>query len=163
MSLNQINLNAQHLTGLYGHVLVETGTAASPPAMAPVKYLGNNQKHILIFVHNPEVPFLADEELNFLTSILAACKLGLADVAILNLAGFNPSFSETYISELAGRQVLLFGIEPLALDLPISFPPFQLQAFRNAVYLCSPSLGELARDKALKMQLWNCLKQLFKL
>ena len=41
------------------------------------KSLGNNQKNILIVVNYGNAVHLPDEELSFLTSMLAACKLSL--------------------------------------------------------------------------------------
>ncbi len=59
--------------------------------------------------------------------------------------------------------MILFGVPPLSIDLPINFPPFQLQAFNKRTYLYSPALAELEQDKALKGKLWGCLKTLFEI
>jgi hypothetical protein len=104
---------------------------------------------------------LSDEELPFLTNILSACKLSLADVAIVNIHSLEEKEIEKTIEPLEPKTVLLFGITPLTIDLPINFPQFQLQQFNKRTYLYSPGLQELANDKTLKLQLWNCLKNLF--
>ena len=163
MDLNHIQLTNQLLAGLYPNALIES-TAASPvPDAQPVKYLGKNAKNILLLVSYPSVPFLPDEALNFLTTILSACQLSLADVAIVNVHSLTENKMEQVIRPLEAKTVLLFGMTPLSIDLPINFPPFQLQQFNKRTYLCSPGLQELATDKALKLQLWNCLKNLFDL
>lgn len=168
MSLNQIQLTNQQLTGLYSNVLIESTvpgietTASNPvPEHKPVKYLGKNARHVVLLVSNATVPFLPDDELSFLTNILSACKLSLADVAIVNIHSLNETEVETAIQPLEPKSVLLFGITPLSIDLPINFPQFQLQPFNKRTYLYSPHLQELAADKTLKLQLWNCLKNLF--
>ncbi len=168
MSLNQIQLTNQQLAGLYSSVLMEStvSTIETPisnpePEYKPVKYLGKNAKHIVLLVSNATVPFLPDEELSFLTNILSACKLSLADVAIVNIHSLKETEVETAIRPLEPKSVLLFGITPLSIDLPINFPQFQLQPFNKRTYLYSPNLQELATDKTLKLQLWNCLKILF--
>jgi hypothetical protein len=161
MSLNQIQLTDQLLTSLYPDVLVESAITSSVPDYQPLKYLGKNAKNIVLLVNHAAVPFLPDEELNFLTNILSACKLSLADVAIVNIYSFKENEVEQRIQPLEPKNVLLFGITPLSVDLPINFPQFQLQQFNKRTYLHSPGLQELANDKTLKLQLWNCLKNLF--
>ena len=54
---------------------------------------------------------------------------------------------------LRSKQVLIFGMTPASLGLPIDFPAFQLQPFHKRIYLCAPSLRELESDKALKNEI----------
>ena len=159
MSLNNIQLRPQMLADLYTNSLLQSNTT-SVPETASVKYLGKNQKKILIIVQHPSIPFLPDEELSFLTNILSACKLSLADIGIINSTGIAVEGLQKAI-ESDAKTVLLFGIDPLSIGLPINFPFFQLQQFNKRMYLYSPALSELERDKALKMKLWNSLKTLF--
>jgi hypothetical protein len=181
MNLNQIQLSPQMLVELYPDVLVETEMPPSPeqPASKEIpplseskldstapqslKYLGNNQKRILILVAHESVPFLPDVELTFLANILSACKLSLADIAIVNYHNKDHGYLQQAISQLNPVQVLLFGIAPLSAGLPMNFPMFQLQPYDQRTYLYSPTLPELESDKVLKIKLWNCLKTLFEL
>jgi DNA polymerase III psi subunit len=144
---------------LYKTSLVETGTPIISESKQ-VKYLGNNQKSILVIVSHQNIPFLPDAELSFLTNILAACKLSIADIAIINNNGVDQADLQTIINS-EGRNVLLFGVEPLAIGLPINFPPFQLQQFNKRTYLHAPELSQIENDKGLKTKLWNSLKALF--
>jgi hypothetical protein len=123
--------------------------------------LGKNAKNIVLLVSNDTVPFLQDDELSFLTNILSACKLSLVDVAIVNIHSVKKDEVETLIEPLAPKHVLLFGIAPLSIDLPINFPQFQLQPFNKRTYLYSPDLKSLEANKDLKLKLWNSLKSLF--
>jgi hypothetical protein len=159
MSLNNIQLQPQLLADLYPNSLLQSGTTSVPDSPV-VKYLGNNKKNILIIVDQPSVPFLKDEELSFLTNILSACKLGLGDIAIINSNGIPVERLENAI-EADAKTVILFGIDPLSIGLPINFPFFQLQQFNKRMYLYSPSLTEVEKDKTVKMKLWNALKNLF--
>jgi hypothetical protein len=87
----------------------------------------------------------------------------MADVALLNCHK-NPAISYTGISEqLASGKIILFGVDPAELELPLQFPHYQVQQFNNQVYLSSPALKVLADDKAEKMKLWTSLKQVFSL
>jgi hypothetical protein len=140
--------------------------ASSQPAVQPIKFLGNNSRNVVLLVNYPGEAFLPDEQLQFLTKILGACKLNLGDVAIINQAHLSSDF-ETIQKELSPQKLLLFGIDPSAIRLPIQFPDFKPQSFSGCVFLKSPATellnqeNEEARNR--KMQLWNSLKQLFQL
>ena len=163
MSLNNIQLNSQLLTTLYPDVLIETfpETSPVPTTKEARKYLGNNNKNILVLVQNESVAFLEDAELNFLSNILAACKLSMADVAVVNLYNAKEKAYQQLTQELKSRSILLFGVEAETIDLPFKFPHFQLQQFGNHNFLAAPALRDIEGDKTLKTRLWNCLKNLF--
>ena len=168
MSLNNIQLQPYLLADLYPNVLIETNSTSipvSPPEAKseakPFKYLGKNEKKILIMVANAEVPFLPDTELSLLTNILSACKLSLADIAIINSYNIEHTELQNSVQQLEAKSVILFGIDPLSIGLPLNFPQFQLQQFDKRIYLYSPALSELEQDKSLKTRLWICLKELF--
>src|SRR6478672_4878291 len=148
MSLNKIQLQPQMLASLYRNSLSDSG-ATSVPDSRVFKYLGDNTKNIFLIVSHPSAPFLPDEELSFLTSILNACRLSLSDVGIINHSLVVLEELQEAIEKDA-RTIILFGIDPLSIDLPINFPQFQLQPFNNRMYLYSPTLAELEKDKALK-------------
>lgn len=162
MSLNNIELHSDLLTKLYTSVLIDSRAKAQQEK--PFKHLGSNKKKLLILVSKDNVAFLEEEELNFLTAVLAACKLNIADCAIVNVKTLEqPVTYQSFITHFESRFVLLFDITPDALDLPFHFPHFQLQQFSGSVYLSAPALKELESDKALKAKLWNSLKTLFSL
>ncbi|MBI5856883.1 MAG: hypothetical protein HZB42_04455 [Sphingobacteriales bacterium] len=178
MSLNDVQLPPALIADLYKNNLIETGTI--PETTAPVivqnepgesmdpiaigwKWLGNNKKNILAIVRSADAAHLPDNELELLTAMMTACKLGLDDIAILNLNNHPEASYKELINFFKSKIVLLFETEPTALGLPMSFPYFQLQAFAGNTFLYSPSLTELANDKVLKSKLWVCLKRLFNL
>ena len=170
MDLNNLQLNPQLLADLYKDTLIEPPATPGfypPPASAagkePVRFLGKNEKNIVIVVSNGTLPFLSDTELTFLTNILSACKLSLADVSVINVYNKDEAASAAILDQLGAQSVLLFGIEPLSIGLPMNFPPFQVQSFNKRMYLQAPPFAELEKDKALKSKLWNSLKTLFRL
>ena len=104
MDLNSIKLSPGLIEDLYGDSLIyplfkenKIAEKITPDTgennTNDVRWasLGNNQKNILIVVKHPGIPFIADAELEFLVTILKACKLDLADVAIINIAGQEQS------------------------------------------------------------------------
>src|SRR4029078_6806696 len=117
MSLNKIQLKPRMLADLYANSLLETSTTTVPET-AQLKYLGNNKKNIAVIVKHQSATYLPDDELSFLVNILSACKLSLADIAILNSSRIQAEeLQEMTLGET--KTVLLFGIDPLSIGLPI--------------------------------------------
>lgn len=164
MSLDNIQLPAIVLQDLFKHSLIDLNTdkPVLPVNDTPaIGFLGSNNKNITILVQDINNIYLPDEELNFLIGILSACKLSMADVALINIAG-HPGLTYTMLEqELHAGILLLFGITPRQLELPLEFPSYQIQKFNNQVYLSAATLQVLQGDKAEKTKLWNCLKQVF--
>lgn len=160
MSLNDIRLSASVVADLYSNVLVEGNTTVMP-VKEQIRFLGKNQRNVLVVVDNSDVPFLHDEELNLLTSILSACHLSLADVAIINWNNVADKSHENLSGEFQPRQTILFDVTPAQFELPVDFPLFQVQHFAGTHYLCAPSLHQLKTNKEMKKQLWESLKRMF--
>ena len=139
-----------------------SATAPTPPS--PLKHLGNNRRNITLLVNAPGSAFLPDPQLAFLTKILEACRMTIADVAIVNNAA-TPATITTVKETLQPKTVLLFGLEPTAIRLPINFPVFKPIDFDSCKYLSAPSLDQLVSNtedsKLLKSKLWVCLKTIF--
>lgn len=137
-----------------------------PKSQEPVSYktLGNNKRQIAIVVNFPNEVFLPEDDLQFLTKMISACKLNMADVAIVNHAVAQVAI-EPLKQQLQPKYVLLFGVEPGAIQLPINFPAFKEQAYAGSTYLFTPPLNQLNQEndeaKLLKRKLWDCLKRLF--
>jgi len=180
MNLNHIRLTASFVADLYPASLIEDETAGNhtksrdlakeiTPASGtgsetvPWKSLGDNRKNILVIVRNQDTVYLPDQELSFLTGILSACKLSLADVAIVNLHNHPDTSYKELTAFFKSKIVLLFDTGPAAFGLPMSFPHYQIQAFAGNSFLYSPSLKELENDRVEKSKLWVCLKRLFNL
>jgi hypothetical protein len=140
---------------------VKTPDPAEP---APYKFLGNNRRNVAIIVDSPGIPFLPDNQLSFLTKILEACRMNIGDIAIVNAATKSVVITELR-QQLNPNAVLLFGLEPVAIKLPINFPVFRLQPYDACTYLSAPALSQLVQNseesKLLKSKLWVCLKTLF--
>lgn len=157
MSLNNIFLNTTMLADLYSDVLIEIDATGVPETVLN-NYLGSNEKNILIVVNKADAVYVEEEELSFLTNVLSACSLSLADVAIIN---WHNRESASIVAELHSKQVLLFGLSPLQFGLPINFPNFQNQNFNNTIYLTAPDLFVISKDVNLKKELWTSLKKMF--
>lgn len=166
MSLDNIQLSPVLIQSLYKKSLYDLApveSALAGIASEQITFLGSNQKKIALLVNSTEAIYLPDEELNFLLGILTACKLSMADIALINVSK-NPGLLYTVLTDqLKAEKIFLFGLKTAALELPLQFPHYQIQQFNNQVYLSSTSLTELQKDKAEKMKLWDCLKTIFSL
>ena len=126
-----------------------------------IKYLGKNNRNILIVVDEKDHKFLGDEELSFLINILSACNVTMADAALVNSYGNDNIVYENLIKTFTPSFILFIGTEPQALGFPVQIPMFQVQAYNKQQYLCTPSLQKLSADKEEKKQLWVELKKIF--
>lgn len=172
----QLRLSAEGLSGLYRDNLVlitDTPPAATrKKAALPEKKkasaaaLGHNLKNITLIINQAEAGWPDAETLSFISRMLEACKMNLDDIALLNAAQQAITLQEMK-SKFSPSAVLLFGVSPDRIGLPIIFPEFKLQEFDKTTYLLVPDLSLLNQDndpgKLLKGKLWACLRQLFKL
>jgi len=172
MSLNTIKFETTDIALLFKNSLVEINAGQPVSAQTNIndnataagwKYLGENKKKTLVVVRYPEVPHIPDKQLAFLTKLLAACNLNLADVAILNFQDHSSSEFNEILNFFKPKVVLLFETEPAEFGMPMIFPQFQVQGYKDAVFVSSPSLQVIEPDKTLKGKLWVCLKKIFNL
>src|SRR5580692_550208 len=149
MSLDDIRLPGWLVANLYKNTLIgsEPVSAAQHPAQLfqPLRYLGNNAKHIVLLVKAENAVFLPDNQLGFIIKMLGACKMNLADVGILNLA-FREVQIELIKEQLQPDILILFGLEPAGIGLSFNLPFFQIQTHDSCRYLCAPSIVQLNLD-----------------
>ena len=164
MSLNNIQLSPSILLQLYKYSLIDLPGNGQPEEKNAPKHfatLGNNYKQILLLVSSEDTLYLPDEELNFLMGILAACSLTMDDVAIMNSKKNKEITYKKITAELNPGKVFLFGVSPAQIELPLTFPDYQVQQYNNQVYLKAPLLSVFKDNKAEKTKLWNCLRTIF--
>ncbi len=158
-----IKLPIAILSDLFNNCLVDLknpDTLSKLPAAAPAETLAGLPVDTVV-VSLTEGKELPSQQLDFLNNIMKACKLEQSDYAIIaNTQHGSPDYNSIF-SQFKQKQLILFGIDPAAIGLPINFPHFQVQSFQQVRYLAAPKLDTIETDKALKMQLWQCLKQLF--
>ena len=126
-----------------------------------IKYLGKNEKYILLLVNRETHAFLDDEALNFLMSILNACKLSMQDVALVNVHNDENAIFEKLNNQFNPINIVFFDTAPHLLNFPIKIPLYKIQKYNNQQYLCAASLASLSQNKEEKKQLWGCLKDMF--
>lgn len=173
--VDKIELTAALMTELFtDNLILPLGTNANldfiPPENMKSKnvgfqYMGSNKKQIVLVIHSLSVDQLSGIQ-QFINNLLKACKLSLEDVAILNYPAQDITIGDLK-QHLFPKEVLLFGVNPVSIGIPIKFPQFKLQSYDNINYLFAPSVEELNQEteasKLLKSKLWICLKQVFQL
>ena len=129
-------------------------------------YLGNYVKKIIVLVNNADNSYINDADLNFLSGILKACQLNLADIALINFNNNPVSF--LYLKkEMKVEFLLSFGVTALQIELPFDMPLYQVQHYDNCQIVITPSLTALNQQtqesKTEKTKLWKSLQKMFSL
>ena len=134
---------------------------AAIPTLGKLRFLGENNKNVIIIVNEPAAVFLMEDDLSFLINILKACQLNLSDIAIINIAKQDVVY-EIIKQQLYPENILLFDVEPSTIKLPFLIPAFQLQKFDGCTIMVAPPLPYLNKPtqegKLLKTKLWMSLK-----
>lgn len=149
-----------------GQSTIESNLPQKKQLEKPAKpeFLGDNRKNICILVKDEQAVYLNDNSLQFLSAILAACKLNLGDVSIVNFQYNAISFGELK-SWLQPKFLLAFDISAASLQLPFNLPNYQVQAYDQCSMLFAPSLSLMSDDsreaKLEKSKLWLSLKNMF--
>jgi len=164
MSLDNFQIPINLLPELYSNSLVLLDDK-QPKSISLIRdnfdFLGGNKKNILILVNVADFVHLSDENLQFLTSVLAACKLSIADVAILNLNRLF-QYDEIQLKDFfKPNTIIYFDIDFSNLDTVIPNQLYEVTTITNINYLRTQSLQVIAENIEAKKQLWNCLKMIF--
>lgn len=177
-SLNKMDLPPYLIAQLYSQVLVDDNSnkiaIAQEVEEKEVKSdinittkenawtsLGNNQKNILISVDYRDVLHVPDAMFEFLTQLLKACRLGIADVALINRNNYDAVKHTAILDHFQSQIILLFGISTAAFGFPFNIPDYQVQHYTDQIILQAPSLDILQNDRPAKSKLWTSLKIIF--
>lgn len=131
-----------------------------PAAQAVVfKYLGKNQKNILILVNDAGNDVSTDKGKELLRNIVKALQLTANDFALLNYAAYANTGFEEFRSFFNSKLVFAFGVTPLHLGLGEQ-PVNEIIMHGAAQLIFSGNLDQLADDQIGKKTLWGSLKKL---
>ena len=100
MSLDTIQLSKNTLQILFPKSLVEVapaGRSVDSGIQNKIESLGGNKKNILFLVTDSQNKFLPDEKMDLLSNLITACKLTMADIALVNY--YNCSFNYIQLLE----------------------------------------------------------------
>jgi hypothetical protein len=133
---------------------------------SPIKYLGDHHKKILVVVNDPESVYLNETDFILLTSILNACRLTIADIALINVGNQKASLHEM-LTKLPSLLVIAFDLDAKALKIKLPSTFYKITTLGETNLLFSAALstmqGSSADAKEEKGKLWTVLKQIFQL
>ena len=132
----------------------------------PIQFLGAHQKKILILVQDTNALHLNEGDFDLLIAILNACKLTMADIALINLANTNYSLHQI-LTQAPSDMVLVFDIHPTQLKIKLPNKLYTPILLGTTQLLFSNNLSSMRgidqTSKIEKTKLWTALKLLFKL
>ncbi|MBB6500264.1 hypothetical protein [Pedobacter cryoconitis] len=144
------------------NILSDAPALPEPAPAAQVKsfkYLGKNQKNILILVNDGQHEVSTEKGRELLRNIVKAIQLTANDFALLNYAAYANTDLETLKNFFSSNVVFAFGVSPLALG--IDEQPMNVIISQGKTQLVfSGNLDGLADDQAGKKMLWGSLKKL---
>jgi hypothetical protein len=134
--------------------------------LGQIKYLGEHLKQVTIIVKDELAVYLNENDLTLLSSILSACKLTLADVALINVAQQKLSLHEI-LNVLPSKLVMIFDVSSITLKIKFPTTLYKSIQLGDTYLLFSNSLSLMqGGDQSAKLEkgkLWAILKSLFQL
>ena len=125
------------------------------------EHLGGYQSGLLILVNSDDVPYLHDDELQLLSNMLHACKLSLADAAIVNTAKIEATNWNELLNQWKPKKLIAFG-PVLINDIP-QLNKNEIKAQSETLFLQAAALTTLTTVTSEKKALWIALQELFQL
>lgn len=159
--IKPVQIAENKLLGKEQETITETTEMASP-----IKYLGDHHKKILVVVNDPESVYLNETDFILLTSILNACRLTIADIALINVGNQKAGLHEM-LTKLPSLLVIAFDIDAKALKIKLPSTLYKTTSLGETNLLFSAALstmqGSSLDAKKEKGKLWTVLKQIFQL
>ena len=162
MSLDNFQLPRHLLSELYKNSLVvldDKQINTKSLKEENLVFLGDNEKNILILVEDEKALHINDDDLGLLTGILSACKLTLADIALLNMISKKSNHLIKVIEECKPYVLINFNVKTNVLGLDQN--RYQVIKKDNIQILSAGSLNQISNNIEEKKKLWGCLKTIF--
>jgi len=129
------------------------------PAVVDFKYLGKNQKNVLILVKDSQNDVSSERGRELLRNIVKALQLTANDFALLNYAAYANTPFDSLHQFFSSKLVLAFGVQATELGLGDKLPN-TLVLEQQIQMVFSQNLDLLAEDQQGKKSLWGSLKQI---
>jgi hypothetical protein len=132
------------------------------PTSVHYNYLGENNKYILILIDQPlKSEIIRATDLLLLEKTLAALKLELRDVAIVNLQQYEALHFKSLKEFFSCNKVIGFGIELAKIGIEKEVPINTVFRIEDCPFLLASSLDELSSNQAQKVIWWSAMKSIF--
>lgn len=139
---------------------------AEPEITKPViSYLGGFKQQVSVVVSEEGQEHISSDNLEFLKKMMAACKLTVDDMAIINVVPNQPAARQLW-QLMPAKVVLMFDVSTDSIGIPFYQPYFKVQHWDNAKFMNAPSLSafrgpDTPELKTLKRELWEGLQKIF--
>ena len=134
--------------------------------VGPLKHLGDHHKQILVIVNDPNSVYLNEADFILLTSILNACRLTIADIALVNIGNQETSLHQI-LETLPSKIIMCFDVESTHLKIKLPNTLYKVNTLGESSLFFSKALSSMqgtGQDaKKEKSSLWLFLKKLFEL
>jgi len=161
---NEPTLEKQAITAEPSVASAKATTISSDqtPSILNYNYLGENNKYILILIDQPlKNEIIAAKDLLLLEKTLAALKLELRDVAIVNLQQCEELHFKSLKEFFSCNKVLGFGIELAKIGIEKEVAINTVFRIEDCPFLLASSLEELSNNQAQKVIWWSAMKSIF--
>jgi hypothetical protein len=123
------------------------------------KFLGKNQKNILILVNDSNNEVSTEQGRELLRKLVNAIALTAKDFALVNYANYQTATYADFNDFFACKLVLAFGVSPQQLAVA-GQSLHQLQQIGETKLVFTSNLHDLDSDPTSKKVLWGSLQQL---
>ncbi|UIR55209.1 hypothetical protein LZQ00_13125 [Sphingobacterium sp. SRCM116780] len=135
-------------------------TSAHQESVAEFIFQGSKEKGILFILRYADFPYFSPEAEDAFIKTIAALKLTLADVAVVNLANaHNPNEFKRIMEFFSPKKIILLGVEPKSLQLPAIAHNSYMHG-RVATVFNTFSFEEMFVDLTKKKAFWTEFKSL---
>jgi len=130
------------------------------PQAIEFKYLGKNQRNILILVNDEQNDVSDDAGRELLRKIVKSVNLTANDFALLNYAKYKGSDFKQLQEYFAATLVFAFGVTPMQLSIGTPHPEHAIVLEGAVRMIFSAELKTLDQNPAGKKALWGSLQNL---
>lgn len=123
------------------------------------KYLGKNEKGILILVNDTQNPVSTPQGTELLRKLILSINLKNADFALVNYSAYTDAKFEHFTSFFTCKLMFSFGVAPTTLGLS-EMSLHQLNLLNDIRTVFTHNLHDLDADLTAKKALWGTLKNL---
>lgn len=135
----------------------ETGISEDKSSVTSFNYLGENNRYFLVLVDDKTHKELNTPHKEMLMKIMAAKKLELRDLAILNLAQYPGANFEQLKDFFSCNRIILFGMNPRDIGLP-AMGANEPVKHQDVKLLATFGLEEMSTNTDKKREFWNVMK-----
>lgn len=162
------NIEAKESSTVPSPIPYQQETAAPPKLEEPIaaynqnldfKYLGKNEKGILILVNDAQNPVSTPQGTELLRKLVLSINLKNADFALVNYSAYSTARFEHLSSFFSCKLMISFGVTPTSLGVQDQIL-HQLNVLNEIKMVFTHNLHDLDTDIPAKKALWATLKNL---